>query len=128
VTQVIVHPGVCGFDTFLQAVRSGGVVKLQIESECKAVKKLARILTEVSVEDVMERFNKNKVYRSAARYICHPSCPILCAIIKVVEAELGLALKKDVTIKFLSDPKVAPNKIKNKYYSSRFFQNSRSVR
>lgn len=102
-TRAIVQPGICGFDALIEAVGSDGVVKLQIESECECIKKLAEILTEVSLEDLMEArlFNENKIYESAAKCVRHQSCPIACAIMKVVEAELGLALKKDVTIKFI---------------------------
>ena len=101
-TKVIVNPGICGFDAVLEAVGSDGVVKLQIESECECVKELAEILTEVSLQDLMgdQLFTENKVYKNAAKFVRHQSCPIPCAIMKAVEAELGLALKKDVTIKF----------------------------
>ena len=101
-TRVIVHPGICGFSALLEAVGSDGVVKLQIESECECIKKLAEVLTEVSLQDLMEAqlFTENKVYKNAAKCVRHQSCPIPCAIMKTVEAELGLALKKDVTIKF----------------------------
>jgi len=99
-TKVIVHPGICGFDAFLEAINSDGVVKLQIKSECEDVKKLAEILTEVSLKDLIGPLNQNKVYKTATKCISHSSCPIVCAIIKAVEVELGLALKKDVTIKF----------------------------
>lgn len=101
-TKVIVDPGICGFDAVLEAIGSNGVVKLRIESECECVKELAEILTEVSLQDLMgdHLFTENKVYKNAAKYVRHQSCPIPCAIMKAVEAELGLALKKDVTIKF----------------------------
>lgn len=70
-TKVIVNPGICGFDTFLEAINYDGVVKLQIKSECKDVKKLAEILTEVSLKDLMEPLNENKVYKTATKYISH---------------------------------------------------------
>ena len=31
-TKVIVHPGICGFDTFLEAINYDGVVKLEIKT------------------------------------------------------------------------------------------------
>lgn len=101
-TKVLVHPGICGFDAFLEAKASESIVKLHIESECEDVKNLSRILTEVSKQDWMNTKGfANKLYEFVARYTRHLSCPIPCAIMKVIEVELGLALKKDVEIKFI---------------------------
>jgi hypothetical protein len=104
-TKVLVNPGICGFDTVIEAVSSSGVVKLQIKSECEDIKKLAKTLTEVSSQDLRDAksFTENGIYKNAAKCIRHFSCPIPCAIMKAIEAELGLALKKNVTIKFMNE-------------------------
>ena len=103
-TNVLVHPGICRFDTVIKAVKHSDVVKLQIVSECECIKKLAKTLTEFSIQDWRESksLTDNKIYKSASNCILHFSCPIPCTIIKVIEVELDLALKKDVTIKFLN--------------------------
>jgi hypothetical protein len=104
-TKVIVNPGICGFNATIEAVYSGGVVRLQIDSECKDIKKLAETLPEVSSQDLRssKSFTENKIYKNAARCIRHFSCPIPCAIMKAIEVELGLALKKNVTITFINE-------------------------
>jgi hypothetical protein len=104
-TKVFVNPGICGFDTVINATRSGDIVKLKIRSECEEIKKLANTLTSFSLQDMRnaKSFTENKVYENAARYIRHFSCPIPCAIFKAIEAELGLALKKNVTIEFVNE-------------------------
>ena len=105
-TKVCVNPGICGFETIIEAIRSGDIVRLQIKSECEEIKKLANALTRFSLKDLRnaKSFTENKVYENAARYVPHFSCPIPCAIFKAIEAELGLALKKDVTITFVNEP------------------------
>jgi hypothetical protein len=104
-TKVLVNPGICGFGTVIEAVDFGGLVRLQIVSECEYIKKLAKSLTEVSLQDMRDAksFTENKVYEKATRYIRHFSCPIPCAIFKAIEVELGLALKKNVTITFVNE-------------------------
>ena len=104
-TKVIVNPGICGFEAIVEAIRSGDAIRLQIRSECKEIKKLANALTVISLQDLRnaKSFTENKVNKNAARYIRHFSCPIPCAILKAVEVELELALKKNVTIKFLDE-------------------------
>lgn len=101
-TKVIVHPGICGFDALLEAKASNSTVKLQIESECEDVLNLARILTEVSKQDWMNTKGfADEIYEFVAKNTRHLSCPIPCAIMKAIEVELGMALKKDVEIKFI---------------------------
>lgn len=104
-TLVFVNPGVCGFDTVIEAIRSCDVVKLKIRSECEEIKKLANMLTEISLQDLRnaKSFTENKVYENAARHIRHFSCPIPCAIFKAIEVELGWALKKNIIIEFVNE-------------------------
>jgi hypothetical protein len=101
--KVLVHPGICGFDAIIELKSTGQIVNLNISSKCESVIALADILTEVSLQDFSNRkvFTDNVVFKSADLCIHHRACPIPCAILKAVEAELGLALKKNVTIEFL---------------------------
>ena len=107
-TIVFVSPGICGFDAVIKATRSGDVVKLNIKSECKEIKKLANTLNSFSLQELInaKSFTENKVYENAARYIRHFYCPIPCAIFKAIEAELGLALKRKVTIEFINKTQI----------------------
>jgi hypothetical protein len=102
VTKVLVHPGICGFDAFLEAKASENVVKLQIKSECEDVSEISRVMPEVSLHEAINTKGfPNKIYEEAARCTRHLTCPIPCAIMKAIEVELGLALKKNVEIKFI---------------------------
>lgn len=100
-TKVIVHPGICGFDAYIEVKAYESTLKLQIESECVNVENLAGVLTEISKEDWMTTKGfANKIFEFVSRYTRHLSCPIPCAIMKAIEVELGMAIKKNVEIKF----------------------------
>jgi hypothetical protein len=47
--------------------------------------------------------NQNPIYVEAGKCKLHNSCPVPCGIAKAAEAELGLALKKNVKIEFQED-------------------------
>lgn len=104
-TKVLVKPGICGFNAIIEVISSGSAVKLKIESDCDDIQKLAQTLTVVSTQDLMNitSFTENPVYKNAAEYIRHFSCPIPCAIMKAIEAELGFALKENVIIEFIKE-------------------------
>jgi hypothetical protein len=40
------------------------------------------------------------VFREAAKTLLHPACPVPVGIIKAIEMEAGLALPRDVEIRF----------------------------
>ena len=106
---MLVNPGICGFDAIIEAKRAGLIVNLSISSKCESIMALADILTEVSLQEFADRtvFTDNVVFKKANLCIHHRACPIPCAILKAIEAELGLALKKKVTIEFLLFPSKA---------------------
>jgi hypothetical protein len=105
-TKIFVNPGICGFDTIIEAKRSDDVISLQINSECENVKRLANTLTRFSLQDMRnaKSLTENTVYKTATRYIPHFSCPIPCAIFKAIEAELGWAEKKNISMEFVNEP------------------------
>jgi len=54
--------------------------------------------------DVMKNpIHQNPVYMKAGQCKLHASCPVPCGVIKAAEAELGLALEKDVKMKFVTE-------------------------
>lgn len=94
-----INAGICGFKTTVLAQsNSSGTIHLTIESDCKAVCKLADQLQEV--EPFKEAFwRKGPVtHELAPKCLTHPACPVPSGIIKAIEVEAGLALPADVSI------------------------------
>jgi hypothetical protein len=97
--QAKIFSGVCGFTTQVEAVTGGQVCHLKIESECKAIQKMASELTEVDpFQEISFRRGMPKVHEMGHEYCTHAACPVPVGIIKAVEVASGLALPKDVSI------------------------------
>jgi hypothetical protein len=96
-----IHAGICGFTTTVVAkMRDDGMVHLQVESDCKAVMKLAERIQDVDpYREFTWRRQGPQTLQLAPECLSHPACPVPSGIIKAVEVEAGLALPKDVTIK-----------------------------
>mgnify|MGYP001191669452 FL=1 len=101
---VRVDPGICGFVCTVCAKKLGArKVKIAIEgSECKQIQRLSELITQIGFRDVFVPLTRNPIFVSAEKAGCHPSCVIPTAVIKAAEVALGLALKRDVDIKFKS--------------------------
>jgi hypothetical protein len=105
VTKVCVDPGACGFVCLIEVSRTEKYkAAVRLQSQCKQIAKLAEKISEVDFMSVMRgAFGQNEIFLSAARCKLHPSCPIPTASVKAVEAELGMAVKKNITITLTSD-------------------------
>jgi len=101
VAKADIDAGICGFHTTCIATKNGdGTVNLSIESECKAVMKLAEQLQNVDpFKEVFWRRSLPRTHELAPGCLSHPACPVPSGIIKAIEVEAGLALPKDATIK-----------------------------
>lgn len=102
--KVAINPGVCGFTADVKAVTEDGqTVKLEIESQCGYIKKLAEILgAEVDGYAVCFcKFGGGPVCDAAKEACKHTACPVPMGIIKCIEAECGLALPRDVEVRFV---------------------------
>jgi hypothetical protein len=100
-----VEAGICGFTANVHAVGSEDYmsVKMTIESTCPNVKKLADAIngTDVdSIDAISVAVANNKLITKCSEFIPHPACPIPFALVKACEVAGGMALKKEVTIKF----------------------------
>jgi hypothetical protein len=95
-----IDAGICGFRTTVVARQNGdGTVHLEVESDCKAVMKLAERIHQVDpYREFTWRRQGPQTLAEAPQCLSHPACPVPSGIIKVVEVEAGLALPKDVTI------------------------------
>jgi hypothetical protein len=63
-----------------------GMVKLEINTRCESIKKLA-----------------GDLLRMAAKHCKHTSCPVPSGIVKAVEVASGMALPKDASIKVMQE-------------------------
>jgi hypothetical protein len=98
-----IDAGICGFRTTVIARMAEGSCRITIESDCEAVRELAKALTEVDpFREISFRGEGPLTLRMGARYCHHPACPVPVGIIKTVEIAAGLALPKDATIRLSS--------------------------
>lgn len=105
-TKVTVEPGVCGFATKITAEASPEdetCVKVRIASGCEAVRRMTEELPDTfdAYEVCLVKPGKGPIYEYAAeKFPIHAGCPVISGICKCIEAEAGLALKKDAVIHF----------------------------
>jgi hypothetical protein len=60
-------------------------------------------LAAISLRDLFLPMPRNPAYIAAEKSGCHPSCAVPTAILKAVEVALGVALPKEVRIKFKNE-------------------------
>jgi hypothetical protein len=104
-TRVHIESGICGFSTAVRVSKGkGGKVDVAIESTCEKIQGLGKELSEMDMMHVLKSpINENTVYVKAGLCRLHTSCPVPCGVIKAAEAELDLALKKDVKVEFVEE-------------------------
>ena len=95
-----IHAGICGFNTVVEARSDGEKVHLTITSDCQAIQRLAKELTEVEpYHEISSRRSIPQTLEKGMKYCTHAACPVPVGIIKAIEVESSLALPADVTIK-----------------------------
>ncbi len=101
-TVVNVNAGVCGMTSKVIATASDDMmsVNVVIESNCPMVQKMSPINGINPYEAIGEPFPESGIYKKAAECLRHTACPVPCAIVKSVEAESGMGLKRPVSITF----------------------------
>ncbi len=98
--KVEVLAGVCGFVTRIEARMEGDLCKLEIQSDCEAIQRLAGELQQVNpYKEISTRRAVPATLQAGMKFCTHAACPVPVGIIKAVEVEAGLALPKDVVIK-----------------------------
>ena len=103
--KVIIDPGVCGFVTSVTARgdEDEGTVTLEVASGCEAVRRMMQAAgsTFDAYELCLTRPGTGPLYGYASEsFPVHAGCPVPAGILKCAEAEAGLALVKDVSIRF----------------------------
>lgn len=95
-----IFAGNCGFSTQVETSMDGKVCKIQMTSECAAMRRLAAELTEVDpYKEISFRRAMPKTHEMGHKFCTHAACPVPVGIIKAVEIEAKLALPTDVSIK-----------------------------
>jgi len=95
-----IFAGNCGYTTQVEATIEGDKCNIHIQSECKAMVRMAEELTQVEpFQEISFKRSMPQVYEMGIKHCTHAACPVPSGIIKAVEIEAGLALPTDVTIK-----------------------------
>ncbi len=103
-TRLIVNSGACGYVVTITTEKgAGGKIALSLETDCKMVKKMLEDIAMLDRMAVFAGLLNNPVYRSAAKHLKHPACPVPSAILKALEVEAGLNVSKDVSIIFVNE-------------------------
>jgi hypothetical protein len=105
VAKAEIFAGNCGYKTVVTASMDGGTTcNLSIESDCKAIQKLAAELTQVEpFKEISTRRSMPRTLDAGIKYCTHAACPVPVGIIKAVEVAARLALPMDATIRFVND-------------------------
>jgi hypothetical protein len=100
-TRVVVEAGICGFTTAIEATKTAKRrVSVVLDSGCEAVAAMNGDLQDLGWLEALAPPGKSAVWQCVCEHIKHPSCPVPIGIMKAIEAELDLALPKDVVIHF----------------------------
>ena len=104
-TKVQIDPGICGFITLVTAeLNEDDEVKVEVRSGCKSVTDMMDVVGNVfdGVELCLKAPGSCIFYDYAKEHFpVHVACPVINGILKCVEAECQLALKKDASIVFV---------------------------
>jgi hypothetical protein len=101
-TQIIVSPGICGFETQVVVQKiSSRKVTITIQSDCEKIKAYAANLLELDSFEIFKPLCDCKIYIEANRAKLHTNCLVPPGIIKAVEVASGFALPRDASIKFI---------------------------
>jgi hypothetical protein len=98
-----VEAGICGFVTTIRAesLDGGMTVTISFDTTCPHEAKAHEALA--SVDPMVEIFRKPRetaVYAALSPHLPHVACPVCTGFLKAIEAAAGLALPKDVAMRF----------------------------
>ena len=105
-TKVRIEPGICGFTTTVRATSDPDDetdLTIRVASGCPSIKGMMEALGDSfdAYEVCLQKPGVGPFYDYAREHFpVHVSCPVLNGIIKCMEVEAHLALKKDASIVF----------------------------
>jgi len=104
--KIVVDAGVCGEKVAATAESPDGRhVKINITKCCRHMVQMKEMFSNGPLDgyELMRNIETSKIHIAADKCLPHVTCPVPTALHKLVEAELGLAVPVDVTIKFEKD-------------------------
>jgi hypothetical protein len=102
-TKLRVDPGICGLSTIVEVNKTDQeTFRTTIFSDCPAMQRLGDEIPDLILADIFAPILSNPVYQRASLCVNHASCPAFSGILKAMEVEAGMALPKEVTMKFMS--------------------------
>jgi hypothetical protein len=107
--QAEVDAGDCGYSAKIHVTQLDAKhVQVVVDSDCQQITAMNTDLSCMQWKgkghEVFKSISDSIVYQSAAKRIRHTGCPVPAVILKTIEIEVGIALPKDVTIKFTNSP------------------------
>ena len=106
-TRVEVDGGVCGYATVISVSRlTPARVGIVLESQCPMVSACAASLSSFDWRSALDLRQDESLPHVMSRHIRHTGCPVVAAVAKAVEVEVGAYLPLDAHIRFARTPPV----------------------
>ena len=100
--ELTVDAGICGFVTTIRASSTDQqTVTIEYDTTCPhAVKARGELGSVDAYAELFRKPHETAVYAALAKHLPHVTCPLYSGFLKAIEAAAGLALPKDVSMKF----------------------------
>lgn len=108
-TKTVIQAGPCRFETRVTAEASPTkkkMVKLHVDSDCPNIQKLVAGMDEEydAFKLCMSRPGQDAIHEYAKTVLPpHAACPVICGILRTIEAERGLCVKADMSVTFVEE-------------------------
>ncbi|HBT95508.1 MAG TPA: hypothetical protein DEB24_05200 [Coriobacteriia bacterium] len=105
-TKLRIDPGICGFIAEVEALTKDDMeAKVSVQTGCSSITGMIEELGDTynAYEICLCRPGTGALYEHAANcnsFNSHNGCPVIAGIVKAIEVECKLALKKDVSFTF----------------------------
>lgn len=101
-TTVVIYSGSCGFSVNVAVEKQpDGKMTLALDTRCEMVQMMLEDIAVLDRFAPLAPLLNNPVYRSAAKHLKHPACPVPSGILKALEVEAGLNVEKNASIMFV---------------------------
>jgi len=101
VTAVEVDCGICGHHALVEVSRESKThIRVSVQSECEMLSNAVEQVDGTDWREALSPHNPNSVHAVMFQVIKHAGCPVPTAVAKAIEVEVGVALPRDVSIRF----------------------------
>ncbi len=100
--ELTVDAGICGFVTVIRTSSSDmQTVSIEYETTCpNAAKARGELKSVDAYAELFRKPHETSVYAALSKHLPHVICPLYSGFLKAIEAAAGLALHKDVSMRF----------------------------